>query len=216
MTKPVRGMLDAPLHRHAKITVRQGVRLSYNFALGLPLAQSAQAVGVSRKSVRDVSVEFREALTQRAFNDWHRSNRLLVSITDGEQEALIRASFFEVLAGCYANDTCYRNYRLGNRQSRLCRKCPLPGMFADPATVAAALDAIDTVRQFYEGLGWRGETKRDEVQLFRRRFIHTATIATARAHTRMLPNGAADPRDTGFLSVNTLARKLLETILAEP
>ncbi|SMH62820.1 hypothetical protein [Azospirillum agricola] len=78
--------------------------------------------------------------------------------------------------------------------------------------VTAATEAIDLIHRFYEGLGWRGEGGRDPVQLFRRRFIHTSAIAIATANTCMLPNGAADPRDSGFLSVNTLARKLLEAV----
>ncbi|SMH62818.1 hypothetical protein SAMN02982994_6641 [Azospirillum lipoferum] len=205
----MRALLDRPLRPNGKITIQQGVRLSYNFALGLPLASSAEATGLSRKSVREMSVEFREHLTQPAFNEWHRSNVLLVGITDPEQEALIRTTFFDVLGECHGNETCYRNYRLGNRKARLCRKCPLPAKLKHAETVTAATEAIDLIHRFYEGLGWRGEGGRDPVQLFRRRFIHTSAIATARANTRMLPNGAADPRDSGFLSVNTLARKLV-------
>ena len=188
------------------------MRLAFNFAQGVSLTDTATVSGLTRKSVRDMFGEFRETLLRPDFNRWHGTNRMMTTINQTEHEALIRATFFDVLAGCHGNTTCYRNFRLGNRKSRLCRKCPLPGKFSDPENLANALATIDAVHEFYEHLRWRGEKAKDTVRLFRLRFIHTVTVATARANSRFLPNGVASPMDDGFLSTATLAQQIMASI----
>lgn len=202
-------LLSSPFRPHSKISLQQAIRLSFNFAQGVPLTETAMATELSRKSVREVFSEFRETLLKPSFNRWHETNRMMTMITQVDHEVLIRSTFFEVLATCQGDTSCYRNYQLGNRKKRLCRKCPLPGKFSDPENLENALATVDAAHQFYEHLGWRGEKAKDPVQLFRLRFIHTATVATARANTRFLPNGIANPADDGFLSVATLAQEIV-------
>jgi len=200
----------APLRKHGKVTLQQAIRLAFNFAQGIPLDDTARAVGLTRKSVRDEFVQLRELLVRPQFNRWHQTNRALVMIADPEQEALVRATFFDVIGECFLNDTCYRNFRLGNRKARLCRACPVPGKFREERDIAAAVAAVDAVRVFYEQLGWRGERDEDPYRIFRRRFIHTNVVSTALSNSRKFGNGIADPADTGFLSVRSLAEKLID------
>jgi len=202
--------LHRPFRKQGKITLQQIVRLAYSFAHGAAIADTAEAIGISRKSVREEFIGFRERLVKPAFNRWHQTNRVLVRIVDPKQEALIRAAFFDVLGECFLNDTCYRNFAFGNRKRRLCRKCPVPGKFREERDVKPALESIDAVRRFYEQIGWRGETREDPYRLIRRHFIHATVVGTALANTRKLPGQIADPSDTGFLSVRTMAQALLD------
>ncbi len=45
-----------------------------------------------------------------------------------ESQQFLRAGNFDLLARCAGNETCARNYRLGNRKARQCRACPLAGV----------------------------------------------------------------------------------------
>ncbi|EDP64948.1 hypothetical protein BAL199_21369 [alpha proteobacterium BAL199] len=67
-----------------------------------------------------------------------------------------------------------------------------------PAALLAAANA-----------GIRGESQTDALRLFRERLIHTAAIATARAHSRQLANGLPDPSDMSDLAVGNLLDRLL-------
>jgi len=210
MDERSKALLEAPAREGSKIDLQTLIRCAYNFAAGLPLDECARLTGLPRKTVREITLEFRECLLKPEFNAWHQSNRMLVHLPDSEQEALVRASFFDVMAECYGHATCYRNFKLGNRKNRQCRTCPLAGKFTDEARVKEALEAIDAVHAFYAVLGLRGEKDLDPVSLFRRRLIHTVTIMTARENTKGLASISHHSTDQGSNCIVCLAKQLLK------
>jgi hypothetical protein len=145
----------------------------------------------------------------------HSTHRRLLTLPGPEYEAIARVTYFDVLARCAWNETCFRNYRLGNRKSRQCRKCALADVFSDERR-DEAYTVIDTVHSFYENLGIRGETGIEPVTLFKERLIHTTTIGTVHNHSRTLPSGFFDPNDRSFLCGGTLLDMLLKDLAAEP
>lgn len=183
------------------------IRLVYFFCNGLPVRLTAKLTGLTPKTVRGVYLELRARLLEPQFNRWHATNGRLVDLPEVGGEAIIRAGFFFVLAQCANNETCARNWRLGNRKKRQCRSCPLADVYRDNDR-AAAHTVIDTVHQFYERIGIRGEKEGNSVLLFRERLVHMTVVATARANSVIMANGLASPKDRGFLSASTLVSAL--------
>lgn len=197
--------------RAAKFDETTLIRLAFCFCNGIPVHAAAASVNLSTKTVRSVYLEFRQRLTHPKFNHWHGAYQRLVNMPSIETEMLVRVAFIDTLAECGLNETCYRNYRLGNRKARLCRGCPLPNRLTAPERVSEALEAIDAVQSFYERIGIRGESQADALSLFRLRLIHTTTIATSVSSSRRRKNGLADPAHREHLSVGTL----LDTLLSD-
>lgn len=197
------------LRKHAKLGEAETIQLIYCFCAGVSVDAAAAAASTTNKTVRSHYIALRDLLTQPAFNRWHGLKRTLLNVADPEIEALIKAAFVDVLAECYFNATCHRNYRLGNRQSRRCRTCPIPTKFTSDESADAAIAVVDEVRSFYARLGIRGESQADPLRLFRARLIHTVAVTTARNHSKHLPNGLPDPSDMSDLAIGNLLDRLL-------
>lgn len=204
------------LRHAAKMDEATLIRLLYYFCNGMPVRPVAATLGLSVKTVREIYIALRRRLTKPKFNGWHGAYRRLLNMPDIEVEGQIRAAFIDTLAECGLNETCYRNYQLRNRKSRLCRACPLPNRFSSAERVREALDVIDTVRAFYKMLRIRGETDTDPPVLFRLRLIHTTTIATAREASGKTPTGLANPIDPSPLSVALLLDVLFTDLAEQP
>lgn len=184
------------------------IRLAYCFCQGIGTKVAARNTGLSVKTVRGLYLDFRARLLKPAFNRWHGTNRMLTSIAEPEHERIIRVEYFETLAACGMNETCRRNFHLGNRKARQCRACPLARVYSDDRR-AEAYTVIDAVHDFYEHIGIRGEKDRLAVLLFRERLIHATAIGTVQTHSRKRANGFFDPEDRSFLSGGTLLDVLL-------
>ncbi len=209
-TEPQKSFLAA----HPRIDDATMAQVAYYFCHGASVDAVAKTVGVSRKTVRDLYIALRAKLTAPRFSRWHRANRALLNVASEEADLLIRATFFDVLAECGLNVTCQRNFDAGNRKTRLCRNCPLPGKFTAVDHVAEVLALIDAVRAFYHRVGIHGETDKDLVSLYRQRLVHTVVVTTAIAHGRRLKSGLLDPRHRTELSFGTLLL-MLQEILTE-
>lgn len=172
--------------------------------------------GLSRTSVRVYYQALRERLTKPKFNRWHSAHALLLDVPDTEQTALVKATFFDLMAACHDNVKCFENYAAGKRKSRQCRACPLTGKFTDDAALSEAHDMIDAIRRFYRHLGMRKERGFDPVGLFRLHFVHTITVTTALQNSKRRADGLANPLDKGFLSVGTLLDVMLEELVEQP
>ena len=133
-----------------------------------------------------------------------------------EMEEAARDAFFDTLASCYCNRTCYRNFTAGNRKSRLCRTCPIPDRLKTDTYVDDALAVVDGVHVLYGRLGIATEHGMDRVTLFRLRLLHAAVLGTVAANTRRLSSGALDPTHRSFLSFRTLFETLLGDLLDDP
>ena len=199
----------------AKIDDETLIRLAYAFCQGLGIRTAAASAGVSAKTAREYYLRFRSRLIKPRFNKWHGLHRTLPTVGP-EEELLLRSGFLTVLAACYGNTSCYRNFTAGNRKARLCRSCPVPAAFSGKAAVAEALDLIDSVRRFYAVQHIRGEKGEDPAALFMKRLVHTVTIATAKANSKRTANGLFDPLDTAPLSVGTLLDALLSDLAESP
>ena len=204
------------LRKTAKLSEAQSVQLAYGFCAGISVKAIAGSSGVSVKTARAEYIALRALLLRPAFNRWHGLKRALVSVADPETEALIKTSFLDELAACHLNTTCYRNYRLGNRKTRQCRRCPLAGKFSSSAGTEAAIGVADEVTGFYARLGMRGESKADPLRLFRERLAHTTAVTWALAHSKRLPTGLPSPVDEGEFSVGQLLVRLLDEPMAPP
>lgn len=206
--------------RDAKIDETALLRLAFAFCRGISVAAAADEAGVSPKSARALYLGFRQHLTRPKFNRWHAAYQRLPWATSIDQETLVRVAFVEVLAACYFDATCRRNFTLGNRKARLCRACPLPQRFTSAARIDEALAVVDAVHAFYAALGIKGESSRDPISLFRLRLIHTTTIATARAASGPLrppiPVTAINPDTAPFQSVWRLLDVLLDDLAEGP
>lgn len=215
-TTPER-ILPANQFRHAsKIDDTTLIRLVFCFCNGIPVRAAAASVSVSAKTVRGIFIDLRRRLTKPKFNRWHGAYQRLLKLPSVEMEVLVRVAFIDTLAECGLNETCYRNYQLGNRKSRLCRACPLPKRLPSAEQIREALDVIDTVHAFYAMLGIRGETDTDSLVLFRLRLIHTTTIATARKASHIQPNELANPQDRTPRSVAMLLDMLFTELAEQP
>eukprot|EP00752_Nemacystus_decipiens_P000231 g231.t1 len=197
------------LRKAAKLSEAQSVQLAYGFCAGISVKAIAASSGVTTKTARAEYIALRPLLLRPAFNKWHGLKRALLTVSDSETEALIKASFIDELAACHLNTTCYRNFRLGNRKARQCRTCPLEGKFAARESTAAAIGVADEVTRFYARLGIRGESKADPLRLFRQRLAHTTAVTWALAHSKRLPTGLPSPVDDGEYSVGQLLDRLL-------
>lgn len=191
------------------------MRLVYCFCQGVPLKIAARSTALSVKTVRGLYLDLRKRLLKPAFNRWHGTANRFLKLPGPEYEAALRVAYFDMLARCAGNETCARNYRLGNRKSRQCRNCPLAEVVSDERRTDA-YTVIDTVHEFYERLGLRGEKGVPSTLLFRERLIHTAVVATVQNHSRTLPNGFFDPNERAFMSGGTLLDILLMAIAEEP
>lgn len=192
------------------------IRLVYCFCQGTSTDVAARSTLLSVKTVRGVYVALRRRLTKPQLQRWHGTYTRILSMPSLDIEMLLRATFFDTLYGRYADETCARNYRLGNRKTRLCRKCPLPGRFSSKDDIEQALALIDMIYAFYASLGIRGETREDPVSLFRLRLIHTVVVATVRANSRPLPSGPFDPTERAFLSGGALLDLMLTDLADDP
>ena len=191
------------------------IRLAYCFCQGISTAVAARNTGLSVKTVRGLYLDLRARLLKPAFNRWHGTNRMLTSVTEPEHERIIRVEYFETLAACGMNETCRRNFRLGNRKVRQCRACPLGKTYSDERR-AEAYTVIDAVHDFYERIGIRGEKDRLAALLFRERLIHATAIGTVQAHSRKRANGFFDPAERSFLGGGTLLDALLTDLANDP
>ncbi len=185
------------------------IRVAYCFCQGIPVKVAARSTGLSAKTVRGLYLDLRARLLKPAFNRWHGTNRMLTGIGVPEHEGIIRMEFFETMAACGMNETCRRNFVLGNRKARQCRSCPLARAYPDEARCAEAYAVIDAVHTFYEALGIRGEKGRLPVLLFRERLIHTTVIGSVGAESLTRDKGAIHSRNSSFLAMETLLKKLL-------
>lgn len=203
------------LRARAKYDEATLVRLVYFFCNGVPVAIAARNTGLSAKTVRGVYLALRKRLLEPAFNRWHGTNVKPLTLPGPEYEVMLRAAYFDALTQCAGNETCARNYRLGNRKQRQCRTCPLATVFSDKRR-ADAYRLIDTVHDFYERLGIRGEKDKPPVMLFRERIIHTSVVGTVHANSRKLANGFFDPNERAFLSGGMLLDSLLTDLSGAP
>lgn len=201
--------------RGAKIAETVFVRLVYGFASGISVKAVSGSIGVSAKTVRGEFIFLRGLLMRPEFNKWHGTRRALLDITDPQVESIIKAAFIDVLAECYFNTTCHRNFRLGNRKALRCRACPVTERQSSPGYADEVVEIIHMIVAFYTRIGIRGEGDVDRLTLFRQRFIHAATVETARANTRLLANGLPDPTYGGELSVKVLIERLLDACSLE-
>ena len=191
------------------------MRLVYCFCQGIGTEVAARSTGLTPKTARGVYLALRKRLLKPAFNRWHGTNRRLLRLPRAEYEVMVRAKYFDVLAGCAGNETCGRNWRLGNRKVRQCRSCPLAEVFTDESR-AEAYVLIDTVHGFYERLGIRGEKELPPVIRFHERLIHTTVVGTVQNNSRKLPTGFFDPSERTFLSGGALLDTLLKDLAEEP
>ncbi len=198
--------------KHPKLDDPTLIRLAYGFCQGISLDAMAAAYSVSRKTVRDVYLDFRARLKKAAFARWHRQNRILVHVVDPEADMLIRTAFVDVLNECAGNENCYKVFKRGNRAKRVCRACPLLGKFSSPEIIQEAVDMLDTIRNFYGQLGIR-ERNVDRTANFRERLIHTSVIAAVRENSKRLPNGMLDPADDEFLAIGQLMLVLMDDLI---
>jgi hypothetical protein len=211
-SRPVRG------NRYkvgAKFDEAAFAKLTYCFCQGISPDITARSAKLSAKTVRSLYLALRQRLLKPAFNRWHGAYRKFITLPSRKHEAALLSAYFTTLAQCSGNQTCARNWRLGNRKRRQCRECPLAGLYSDERR-AEAYTVIDTVQDFYARLGIRGEKGEDPAQLFRERLIHTTTIATVHNHSRKLPNGFFDPNEGSFLCGGTLLETILADLEAEP
>lgn len=184
------------------------IRLVYCFCQGIPLKIAASSTGLSIKTVRGVYLDLRKSLLKPAFNRWHGTNSRFAKLPGLAFEVALRVSYFDMLARCAGNETCARNFRLGNRKRRQCRACPLAEIVSDERRAEAYI-LIDTVHEFYERLGIRGEKGIPPTLLFRERLIHTTVIATVQNHSDKLESGLFDRAERAFLSGGTLLDMML-------
>lgn len=196
MHRDLKPLLDAPLRYGGKLNMGTVMRLAYGFAWGLPIKTVARAYEVSPKSVRRFYLECRDQLDTPKYEPWHGFAKLILDLPpDATLQALVKTTFFEVMASCHDNETCHRNYRLGNRQSRFCRSCPLQTHYKLRLRQAEAIHVIDLVQTFYRHLGLRKEAGIDPVIAFRQRLLHVTVISEIHAHTSPRPDGTLDPAD---------------------
>tara|TARA_R110002096_G_scaffold29473_1_gene88634 strand:- start:330 stop:971 length:642 start_codon:yes stop_codon:yes gene_type:complete len=200
--------------KYAKLQTQDYVRLTHGFCHGLSLDVVAASTGISKKTVRAFYLDLRAKLDAPKYSRWHNMNMVLPDFEDIEQEILIKSTFFDLLAECHFHKSCFRNYELGNRKTRICSKCPLAHKFTDQKTFELAIATSDEVRAFYRTLKIRGEKATDPVRLFRLRLIHTTTINTVRQNSKQSDNGLFDPLETTFLSFGTLLNLMLDEVLA--
>ena len=200
--------------RHPKIDDQALIRLVYAFCQGASIDAAAKSLGLSRKTVRAEYLDLRSRLKKPAFRRWHGHNRALYWHVEPEADRLLRWTFIDVLAECYGNETCYRVFRRGNRQERVCRSCPVPPKFRSLEAAGEAVAMVDTIRTFYARLGLR-EPDAGKPRIFGERLIHSSVIAAVHENTKRLPNGLLDPSDQGYLAIGQLLLMLMDDLAAD-
>jgi hypothetical protein len=170
---------------------------------------------ISPKTVRDLYLGLRGRLFQQKFNPWHHTGNAMLLISASPLDDMYGQELkFVILAECAGNESCARNWRLGNRKQRQCRKCLLP-KFHDSDTLGKAYALIDAVHDFYEHVGIR-EKNVGSTWLFQLRLMHTVTVSTVLYNSRKLASGYIDPLDDTFLSGGRLMRLLVEDLARSP
>jgi hypothetical protein len=183
------------------------------FCQGHPVKGTARITKLTPKTVRELYLGLRDRLLARKFSRWHGEG--LVYASDPMSEMYESELHSLRLAECANNRNCARNWRLGNRKTRRCRRCPLPTILR-LRDLRRSYVMIDAVHDFYEALGIRGEKTIAPDWLFRVRFIHTLTVAIVLDNTPKLPNGFIDIGVDSFLSGGKLMRMLVEDLLDRP
>ena len=187
------------------------IRLVYYFCCGIGIKAVADALGISRKSVRDHYLDLRARLRKPKFRRWHAVYGALATISDQAEESYLRGAFIEALATCHYSD-CHANYDKGNRKSRICRRCPLSHAFSSPELTAEAIGAIDDIRAFYTRLGIRGEPAGDKLSEFFERLVHSSVVSCVGENSNRLANGLPNPADTEFQGIGTLIAMLMDDL----
>lgn len=200
--------------RHPKMGDETLIRLVYYFCNGMPVDAVAKTLELSRKSVRAHYMELRTRLTKPKFRRWHAVFNALVAIPDPEEGRRLKGTLMELMAGCYYRK-CYGNFVTGNRKQRICRKCPLRGSFDDASNLESAIDAIDTISQFYRTLGIRNDVVPDKQAVFLGRFIHSSVMSCLQEKSKKQANGLLDPNDQEFEGAGTLMRLLMDDLAAD-
>lgn len=150
-----------------------------------------------------------------AFNRWHhnythRPDASLIESADN------RVLLWTAKGECLGNATCLRNFRAGNRKERECTACPLREFISSKAARAQHLLQIDTIHQFYEMLGIRGERHLGAFERFHVRQTHWEVLYAAFQNSKRLPTGYMDTRQQTFLSVGTLLKTLILDLVSRP
>lgn len=199
------------LRAHSKFGNQTFYSLAYYFCAGVPLKDAASATGLTPKTVRAVFLDFRKKLLRPEFRRWHYTASLQKpSSGDPAGELGPKIGYYDFLAQCAFNETCIRNYRLGNRKSRECRSCPLRP-YATDEQLAYQFNMFEAIRMFYEQVGIRGEKEKLLGLLLKERMIHTFVVNVSIANSKKLPNGLCAPLDKGFRSCGTLVSLLMST-----
>lgn len=188
--------------------------LLYGFCLGLPLKEAASIARVSPKVARAVYIAIRDELSGPQFMIWHQMRT--ASLYDGPPIDLHLTTLAEPIAACYFARFCQRNYALRNRQSRLCRKCPIPAALradldeedrdhADRLAETIIREA-DGARAFYTILGIR---EKPFASLPHLQIMHYRTVSTALEATRKR-DGDIDLEAEKPLSPRILYRRMVD------
>jgi len=200
-----------PRHRlrsHGKLSDTTFAQIVYFFCNGVPVKQAGEWTKVTPKTVRSIYLELRTELLRPEFNRWHPTNGRPVDIAEPGHEAIIRAGFFYVNSLCANNETCARNWRLGNRKSRQCRNCPLSTVYDDDGR-RKVYEVVDALHDFYERLGIRGDTKGNSITIFQERLVHMTVVLSVLANSRRLESGLTDLKERGELCAGELFRRLV-------
>ncbi|SDG51006.1 hypothetical protein [Thalassobaculum litoreum] len=209
-------MPESQFSRASKIDDQALIRLVFAFAQGLSIPAAARTAEVTEKTARQHYIALRDRLLKPKFNQWHGLHRTLPDVAATEEELVLKSQFLTVLAACYGNATCYRNYTAGNRKSRLCSSCPIGAVWVDQERIEEALSLVDVVHAFYKLLHIRGEKRTEPTVLFMKRLVHTVSVTTARANSKALPGGMFLPTDQTPLSVGVLLDTLLTELAENP
>lgn len=209
-------ILEVPLKAGGKLSTEQIMRLAYAFASAVPIKHAAASQGVSQKTAREFYYACRTHLKAPAFRRWHSLSLINPNLPDDVfNQAVPKIAIFDVLAECYRNDTCYRNYRLGNRQNRFCRACPIKRRVSGRLSEIEAVGVVDGVHDFYRLLGLRKEVDADPVANFRDRLLHAAIIKELHDKSEKRADGTLDPADMSYEGVGSFLLLLMDE-LAEP
>lgn len=212
-----RRILEAPLQSGGKLSSAQILRLSYAFASAVPIKRAAASQDVSQKTARQFYFLCRDHLKAPAFRRWHSLSLINPNLPgDVLSQATPKVAFFDVMAECHDNETCYRNFRLGNRKSRFCRACPLESKFTGPLAKTDAIHVIDAVHELYRHLGLRREVGTDPVANFRDRLLHTTVIKELHHRSATRADGTLDPADMSYEGAGTFALLLMDELSALP
>lgn len=188
--------------------------LLYGFCIGLPVKEAAAIARVSPRIARAVYIAVRDELSGPQFTIWHQMRT--ASLYDATPIDLHISILAEPIAACYFARFCQRNYALGNRQSRLCRKCPIPvalraNLDEEDRDHARGLAEVivreaDSARAFYAALGIR---EKPFASLPYLQIMHYRTVTTALDAVRKR-DGTIDLEAETPLSSRNLYRRLVD------